>query len=103
MFETCRYSCGVCGVNFKKECQRDPNMSPAAVKGTVDAVFQEALVKYAKVRRSSRQVPGAARDCVGFIGQGILEFDERPPSVRQPVQYVTHASVRCLRKHSSRT
>eukprot|EP00962_Isochrysis_galbana_P032538 scaffold10709_cov90-Isochrysis_galbana.AAC.3 len=46
MFESCRYSCGVCSVNFKKECRRNPAMSPAAVTGTVDSVFREAVEKY---------------------------------------------------------
>jgi len=46
MFETCKFSCGVCGIIFKRECRRESTMSPAAVAGTVDSVFREALEKY---------------------------------------------------------
>lgn len=50
MLQTCPFACGVCGVNYKKECRREASMSPAAVPGTVDSVFREALERYPQFR-----------------------------------------------------
>jgi hypothetical protein len=39
----CRYSCRLCGVNFKPECRRDPSMPAAAEPGTIDETMARAL------------------------------------------------------------
>ena len=68
ILKECTYSCKVCNINFKavfdpthsesrscvyptetvclQECRRDPAMKPAAVVGTVDETFEEALVRF---------------------------------------------------------
>ncbi len=46
MLKECAFSCGSCFVNFKPECKRDAAVSPAAVPGTIDAVFREAIERY---------------------------------------------------------
>eukprot|EP00965_Chrysotila_dentata_P044225 1469931-Pleurochrysis_carterae.AAC.2 len=46
MLTTCPYSCAVCRVNWKPECKRDSSMAPAATRGTVDAVFREAVERF---------------------------------------------------------
>jgi len=46
MFEECKYSCRMCGVNFKAECRRHKEMPAMAVPGTVDETFEAVLSNF---------------------------------------------------------
>jgi hypothetical protein len=50
MLTTCAFSCGVCDVNFKQACKRDPAQPPAAVAGTIDATMRRAQEVYPQFR-----------------------------------------------------